>query len=85
MIIFSVVKDKHGWAVQTGEQMTTPFRSRELAIREATCLADSIRRHGEFAEVVVEGAKHSEAPHRISRSASSLVDAVLRGHGLGPL
>ena len=56
MIIFSVVKETHGWAVRMGERMTTPFWSRDLAIQEAHCLADAIRSHGEVAKVVVEGA-----------------------------
>ena len=56
MIIFKVVKERHGWAVRRGELMTTPFWSRELAIREANCLADAIRCHGAPASVVVEGA-----------------------------
>jgi hypothetical protein len=54
MITFSVVKERYGWAIRLGEGMTTPFRLRELAIREAKCLADAIRRHGEGAEVVVD-------------------------------
>jgi len=35
MITFDVVKEEHGWAVRMGKRMTTPFRSREQAIREA--------------------------------------------------
>jgi hypothetical protein len=56
MITFDVVKEEHGWAIRMGERMTTPFWSRDLAIREANCLADAIRGHGECAEVFVEGA-----------------------------
>jgi len=56
VITFDVVKEEHGWAIRMGMRMTTPFWSRELAIREANCLADAIRCHGECAEVVVEGA-----------------------------
>lgn len=61
MIIFNVVKETHGWAVRMGERMTTPFWSRELAIQEAHVLADAIRRHGEGAEVVVQGPAPDEA------------------------
>ncbi|MBC7670740.1 MAG: hypothetical protein H7236_20260 [Gemmatimonadaceae bacterium] len=54
MITFNVVKEKHGWAVRLGEGMTTPFWSKDLAVREAKCLADAIGGHGEHTEVVVE-------------------------------
>lgn len=56
VITFSVVKERYGWAVRTGECMTTPFWSRAVAIREAHCLADSLRRHGQVAHVIIEGA-----------------------------
>ena len=56
MITFSVVKEQYGWAIRVGEGMKTLFWSRDLAIREANCLADAIRCHGECAEVIVEGA-----------------------------
>ncbi|MFI4936581.1 MAG: hypothetical protein ACHP7N_18395 [Caulobacterales bacterium] len=65
--------------------MTTPFRSRDLAIREANCLADAIRRHGECAEVIVEGIEPGEAPRRIKGSSSARLDALLRGLAQGPL
>ena len=55
MIIFNVVKEQHGWSVRMGEQMTTPFWSKDLAVWEANRLADGIRRHGELTEVIVEG------------------------------
>lgn len=54
MITFNVVKEKHGWAIRLGEGMTTPFWSRDLAVREAYCLAEAIGCHGERTEVVVE-------------------------------
>ena len=57
MITFSVVKEQHGWAVRSGTCMMTPFWSRDLAIREANCLADAIRRHGQHTEVVIECAE----------------------------
>lgn len=55
MIIFNVVKEEYGWAVKTGQKMTTPFWSRTVAISEANRLAAAIRRHGEMTEVVIEG------------------------------
>jgi hypothetical protein len=84
MITFDVVKEEHGWAIRMGECMTTPFWSRELAIREANCLADAIRCHGECAEVFVEGADPDEPLKRIKGSNSSRLDALLRGRWAGP-
>lgn len=54
MITFKVVKERHGWAVRSVASMMTPFWSRDLAIREANCLAEAIRRHGQLTEVVIE-------------------------------
>jgi hypothetical protein len=81
MITFNVVKEEHGWAIRMGERMTTPFWSRELAIREANCLADAIRGHGECAEVFVEGTDPDEPLKKIKGSNSSRPDALLRGRG----
>ena len=67
MITFDVVREKHGWAVRMGERMTMPFWSRELAIREANCLADAIRCHGERAEVVAEA--HGSGDVVVGRSS----------------
>ena len=60
MIIFNVVKERHGWAIRMDERMMTPFWSKDLAIREANCLARAIRGHGECAEVIVDGTVPSE-------------------------
>lgn len=84
MITFNVVKDQHGWAVRMGDRMTTPFWRRDLAIREAVCLADAIRRHGEGAEVIVESAAPDQPPERFVDSSSSRLDALLWGHWVGP-
>ena len=80
MITFSVVKEQYGWAIRVGEGMKTLFWSRDLAIREANCLADAIRYHGECAEVIVEGAGPNEVPKRIKGSSSARPDALARGH-----
>ena len=79
MITFNVVREDRGWTVQMGERMTTPFRSRDLAIREAACLADSIRCHGECAEVIVEGNEPGSPPTRHLGSGTTRVDALSRG------
>lgn len=82
MIVFNVVKEEFGWAVRMGEGMTTPFRSMDLAIREANCLADAIRIHGACAQVVVEGAAANDQPRR--SKGSSRLDAVPRRRWTGP-
>ena len=79
MITFDVVKEQHGWAIRMGERMKTLFWSRDLAIREANCLADAIRRHGECAEVIVEGADPNEMPKRIKKPSSAGLDALVLG------
>lgn len=83
MITFKVVKEKYGWAIHAGECMSTPFWSRDAAIREANSLADAIRRHGECAEVVVEGGAPSEPSHRIDRSRTVCSDVLLQGYWTG--
>ncbi len=60
MIIFNVVKEQHGWVVRMGDCMMTPFRSKNLAVQEANCLADAIRRHGVHTKVIVEDADPGE-------------------------
>ena len=76
MITFNVVREQHGWAIRMGEGMTTPFRSRDLAICEAHRLADAIRCHGQCAEVIAEGIDPEEPARKIktiraARPASS--------------
>jgi hypothetical protein len=71
MITFNVVKEQHGWSIRMGECMMTPFWSRDLAIQEANCLADSIRCHGACAEVVVERADPNDPYGIIMTSARS--------------
>ena len=71
MITFKVVKEQHGWAIRMGEGVTTPFWSRDWAIREAHCLADAIRCHGERAEVIIEGTDQGD-PRKTVKGLSSL-------------
>ena len=79
MITFEVVKEQYGWAIRMGERMKTLFWSRDLAIREANCLAAAIRCHGECAEVIVEGADTSEPLKTIKGFSSSRIDAAPAG------
>jgi hypothetical protein len=78
MITFNVVKELHGWAIRMGEGMTTPFWSRDLAVREANCLADAIRRHGECAKVIIEDTDPSDSPKMIKGLSSSRLEVSLR-------
>ena len=72
MITFNVVKEQHGWAIRMmDERMITPFWSRDLAIREANCLARAIRCHGECAEVIVEDAVPREPLMKITDARSA--------------
>ena len=85
MITFKVVKEPHGWAIRMGERMTMPFWSRDLAVREANCLADAIRCHGECTEVMVEGAEPNEratgitGSNSLGRADRTRLVATLRG------
>lgn len=54
MISFRVVKEPYGWSVRMGHGMMTPFRSRGGAIEHASSFAETLRRNGEAAEVVLE-------------------------------
>jgi hypothetical protein len=76
MITFNVVKEQHGWAVRMGAGMTTPFRSRDLAVREANCLADAIRCHGACAEVIVDNSDPNEPPRRLVGASSVPIRTV---------
>ncbi len=80
MITFEVVKEQYGWAIRMGERMKTLFWSQDLAIREANCLADAIRCHGECAEVIVEGDDPNEMLKRIKESSSVRRDLPVLGH-----
>lgn len=83
MITFNVVKEPHGWAIRMGECMMTPFWSRDLAIQEATRLADAIGCHGEPTEVVVEGADPNDPPKLTKGLRSSGLGALSRGRRAG--
>lgn len=76
MITFNVVQEPYGWAIRMGERMTTPFWSRDQAIREARCLARDICRHGALAEVIVTGVDLKQAPEGLIASRSSRVSVI---------
>ncbi len=79
IITFNVVKEEHGWAIRIGERMTTPFWSKEVAIREANCLAAAIRCHGECAEVIIEEVDPNEPQTKTEGMISARLDTMLRG------
>jgi len=83
MITFNVVKEQYGWAIRIGKHMTTPFWSRDLAVREASSLADAIRCHGECVQVIVEVADQNDPPKMIKGFGPSRVDAVSRERRAG--
>jgi len=62
MVTFNVVKERHGWAIRAGGQMTAPYWSRGLAIREADSMAANIRRHGMPTQVLIEEAEFLGTP-----------------------
>jgi hypothetical protein len=72
MIVFSVIKEPFGWAVCAGDCMTTTFRTRDCAVREAHCLANAIRSHGQDTEVVVLDEDEDEAVATRVRSAEPM-------------
>jgi hypothetical protein len=55
--------------------MSTPFWSRELAVQEANCLCEALRRHGEPAQVMVEQVMEMGEP---TRSFAPLSSEALR-------
>ena len=72
MITFNVVKERYGWAVRIGESMSMPFWSRDMAIRQANCLAADILRHGNSAEVIVQDADPTRPGNEITGAQSSM-------------
>jgi hypothetical protein len=87
MITFNVVRERHGWAVRTGHGVTTPYRSLELAIREANCLAEAIRRHGALTEVIIECSEMAQPVGQITRNGRALfgVQSLDRRSRLGEM
>jgi hypothetical protein len=72
MVTFDVVKEQNGWCVRTGQQMTTHFLSRKAAVYEARCLAATLGRHGVHTEVLIEGARPSEAGMHVEARAQQI-------------
>jgi hypothetical protein len=66
MITFKVIKERFGWALRTGEGMTSHFRLKSVAEREANRLAAAIRQHGVHAEVIIDAGDLFEAPNELA-------------------
>lgn len=79
MITFKVVKEQYGWAIRMGDGTMTPFWSRDLAVHEANRLAAAIRCHGEYAEVIVEGADQADRRKIVKGLSSSRLEGPLAG------
>jgi hypothetical protein len=77
MIVFRVTQERHGWAVQMDAHMTTPFRTRDLAVREAQRLVAGLRAHGQRAQVIVDTEGSLEAVTLAMPVASVRSQAVL--------
>ncbi len=84
MHVFKVVKEPYGWAVRLDSGMTTPFWSRAMAIREANCLCDALRSHGEQAEVLAEELDSDEAPNRPASVTVNRLRMLARTFQAGP-
>lgn len=54
MHTFTIVRRQRDWAVQLGQAMTAPCKSRAAAIEQAERMAEAIRRHGETVAVVID-------------------------------
>jgi hypothetical protein len=78
MITFNVVREQHGWAIRMGERMSMHFRSKDMAVREASCLAAAILRHGGSAEVIMEEADPAQPLNEIKGAHSSRIDVSSR-------
>lgn len=83
MITFNVTKEQHGWAIRTSSGMTTPFRTRDAAMREAECLAKAIRVHGEHVEVVVEHIGLNEVRDQRRGLRLTVANSVLQRRVIG--
>jgi hypothetical protein len=79
MFTFNVIKEQNGWTIQMGGHMTAPFRSRDMAIREAKRMADAICCYGEITEVTVEAADPNEPVKRIKGTGRSFLEGVASG------
>lgn len=71
MITFRVARELHGWSVQT-PHMTTPFRTRDVAIKEANALAQALRAHGQYTDVIID----QDAPVRPERGLIDVASAA---------
>ena len=78
MHTFMVVKEPCGWAVRVGRGMSTPFRSRSVAIQEAHRLCESLHRHGVPAEVVVDEIEFAEPVRQSSGFTADRLRSLLR-------
>ena len=78
MHTFRVVREAGGWAVRSGPGVTSCFRTRAHAIREAQCLCDELHKHGEAAEVVVEDAAPGTTPLTGGQASTVRLDELLR-------
>jgi len=84
MHTFRVIKDSFGWTIMLGPGVTSSFRTRAQAIRQANRLCDALRSHGEDVEVIVEDAGATGvSPGRDSDCAEA--DETMRRQAAGTM
>jgi len=62
MHTFRIVQEQGRWAVELGNGMTAPCKSRATAIAQAEQIAQALRRHGEAVSIVPPECADSERP-----------------------
>jgi len=73
-----VVKEPFGWAVLLGPAMKSPFRTHAQAVREAECLCNELRRHGEPVEIFIESSADAAGPESAESLSSARLAELLR-------
>jgi len=62
MHTFRIVQEQGRWAVELGNGMTAPCKSRATAIAQAEQIAQALRRHGEAVSIISPERVDSESP-----------------------
>jgi hypothetical protein len=73
-----VVRETVGWTIELAPGVTSCFRTRVQALREAKCLCDEFHKRGEAAEVVIEDAAPATRPLAGGQGSAVRLDELLR-------
>lgn len=76
MITFRVAKEVDGWTVRVGRCTSTPFRTRDVAVTEAQCLAGELRAHGQISIVAIDDVRNVDAGAGGNASATALLTSA---------